>query len=384
MDLSEDLQWCLEEIDYSSLTELSDEESTAVENIPSVVENGLAAASEQTEAMIHHQLKAWYREIRKMVKAALENKFVANIDIEAYAGHRSLPKAKFEKLYPLPTRFRRLVPGKPRVIVDLKGRPIVWYFPGFLKERSQQAAFGQAMGLAKDGLHILKMTNGDSEGKGGPEHYVHPAGGKAGVAMLVPAWHMTGHPNKQALPSRTLAAPDTVKDCCAIQEFLYAFRDTAQRLNFLLWAINPRIYCAYKELRARIDRRCAATRSAGLYFNSVWMGLSMIFNRRTPGHTDTKGSPWGLDCLLTLGNYRKGDLRLTSLGIDLSYLPGTAVVIYGKVLEHEVLEFYGTQRICAAFFAHRDVLEEVRLDLPDIKSQNCPMSPLPDPPPRSL
>jgi hypothetical protein len=136
---------------------------------------------------------------------------------------------------------------------------------------------------------------------------------------------------EQALPSRALLAPKTIYDGDAIHSFLYGFKDNMTRINYFLQNVNPRIYEIYSVLKRRIYARSPAAHAAGLHFNSVWMGLSMIFNRRTSRHRDTHGARWGIDALLALGDFVGGNLYFHTLGLELSYLPGTLVVTYGNL-----------------------------------------------------
>jgi hypothetical protein len=156
--------------------------------------------------------------------------------------------------------------------------------------------------------------------------------------------------------------------------FLYNFKMTMERVNYALQLMNPHLASAYGEMRRRIYKRCPAAQAAAYHFNSQFMGLSIIYNRQTPRHRDNSGALWGVDGLLGLGNYSDGDLYLPALGVRLSYGPGTLNLLYGYLFEHQILPFIGQQKVCAAFFVHKNVLQEVGGSIPDIVQQQEPVA----------
>src|SRR5882762_4470889 len=68
----------------------------------------------------------------------------------------------------------------------------------------------------------------------------------------------------------------------------------------------------------------------------VWSGFSVIVNRATPLHRDLGGALEDFDLLFSSGTHDACNLDVLDLGATLSYHPGTAVAIIGKVLEHGV------------------------------------------------
>lgn len=69
---------------------------------------------------------------------------------------------------------------------------------------------------------------------------------------------------------------------------------------------------------------------------SVWSGFAMIVNRVTPFHRDLGGAPEDFDLLFSSGTHNICTLDVPDLGAKLSYQPGTAVAIIGRVLRHGV------------------------------------------------
>ena len=85
-------------------------------------------------------------------------------------------------------------------------------------------------------------------------------------------------------------------------------------------------------------------------WNSLFSGMELIVNRRTPFHRDQGGSPSMYDLLLSAGNHEEAKLELPDIGTNLKYDPGTAVLICGRVLGHRAMEWKGGDRVCIAHF----------------------------------
>lgn len=89
--------------------------------------------------------------------------------------------------------------------------------------------------------------------------------------------------------------------------------------------------------------------------------VSVIVNRTTPCHRDSKGRNSWMDILATVGDYSFGRLELPGLGVRLEYEPGTVVGLLGKVVRHGASEVVG-ERMCLAYYM-RDKVHQ-RLGVP--------------------
>lgn len=90
------------------------------------------------------------------------------------------------------------------------------------------------------------------------------------------------------------------------------------------------------------------------FWAAPFSAASVIVNRQTPIHRDIQGRhPW-MDMLLTYGPYQGARMELRSLGLRLSYEPGTIVAICGKVVPHSVSECEG-ERACIAYYMRDNV-----------------------------
>lgn len=87
-------------------------------------------------------------------------------------------------------------------------------------------------------------------------------------------------------------------------------------------------------------------------------GLSIISNRRTPVHRDTKGCREWMDMLVTLGDYEGGILDLPGLGIQSVYGSGTVAAVAGRVISHAA-DANG-ERACIAYYMREKVHQRLR------------------------
>jgi len=98
-------------------------------------------------------------------------------------------------------------------------------------------------------------------------------------------------------------------------------------------------------------------------WQSVYTGISVISNRKTPPHRDTKGRPEWFDVLLNYSDSGTSPrLFLSDIGLDLEYSSGTVVAFCGSILEHGVEWWGGGDRICYAHFMRESVRD--RLEVP--------------------
>lgn len=98
---------------------------------------------------------------------------------------------------------------------------------------------------------------------------------------------------------------------------------------------------------------------------SSWSGSSVIVNRKTPFHRDSGAAPSEYDLLFSGGTHTKCFLEVRELGLKLSYLPGSAVAIMGKVLRHGVESWEGGERICHARFVKDSIRDRMEQPRPD-------------------
>ena len=132
-------------------------------------------------------------------------------------------------------------------------------------------------------------------------------------------------------------------------------------LNLTLSLINPGLF---KQGLDMLHKLCQldTTKEIAQQWQSVYTGISIIWNRRTPFHWDSKGRPEWYDTLVSYSVRRTRPLlSIQDLGLDLNYASRTVVSFCGTILEHQVSSWGVGDRICYAHFMQE--LVSKRLDV---------------------
>jgi Oxygenase domain of the 2OGFeDO superfamily len=144
--------------------------------------------------------------------------------------------------------------------------------------------------------------------------------------------------------------------------WLKIIEDPEKFINLALSLIHPALFESGLLMLGKL-RQLEATKDVAEDWQSVYNGISVVSNRESPPHRDSGGRPEWYDTLINYtgpgGNPR---LELKDLGMDLEYSSGTAVSFCGMILEHEVKQWGGSDRVCYAHFMKE--LIRRRLDVP--------------------
>lgn len=97
---------------------------------------------------------------------------------------------------------------------------------------------------------------------------------------------------------------------------------------------------------------------------SVFSGIQVIVNRVTPSHRDSGAAASMYDLLVSAGTHQSATLGLGDVKANLTYKPGTVVLVCGRVLRHEVANWNLGERICMAHFMRDNVHERLGLPRP--------------------
>lgn len=92
-------------------------------------------------------------------------------------------------------------------------------------------------------------------------------------------------------------------------------------------------------------------------WSTPFQAISIISNRITPPHRDTKGVKRWMDILVAVGAYQTGWLGLRGLGVKFDYAPGTVIAMPGRVLTHAA-ECDG-DRACIAYYMRENVTDRL-------------------------
>lgn len=98
---------------------------------------------------------------------------------------------------------------------------------------------------------------------------------------------------------------------------------------------------------------------------SAFSGIGVIVNRVTPAHRDRGASAPVFDLLASMGLHKSATISLPDVQADLSYGPGTILLVCGRVLRHEVQIWDGGERICVAHYMRDNVHNRLGLQRPD-------------------
>lgn len=101
------------------------------------------------------------------------------------------------------------------------------------------------------------------------------------------------------------------------------------------------------------------------FWPSVFSGIGVIVDRVTPSHRDKGACAQAYDLLLSMGTHRSATLRLSDVQAELSYWPGTIVMVCGRVLRHAVESWEGGDRICCAHYMRDNVHNRLQLPRPN-------------------
>jgi hypothetical protein len=142
--------------------------------------------------------------------------------------------------------------------------------------------------------------------------------------------------------------------------------DLERFINMTLSLINPDLY-EMGLLMLRQLRQSEETKDIALQWQSVHTGISVICNRVSPSHRDSKGRPEWYDTLMNysggIGRHQHGRPRLliNDLGMDLDYSSGTVVSLCGTILDHEVKYWGNGDRVCYAHFMQESVRKRLQV-----------------------
>jgi len=136
------------------------------------------------------------------------------------------------------------------------------------------------------------------------------------------------------------------------------------RLNAVFSALDPVQYQAIQNLRSACALKYTHMKVLQSIDSLAWEGRSIQYNRQTPLHADSTDPPTAWVALVALGEFKGGSLFIPRLNLVLYYEPGTIIFLRGHILPHQVLPFYGGQRLSIAHFTHESLWNEMGVACP--------------------
>lgn len=163
------------------------------------------------------------------------------------------------------------------------------------------------------------------------------------------------------LPMQT-PQPAAIFDWPVAKAWLNHIAESNVISNAILAVIHPCLHSAGQKTLKQLQLCPDVKRQDVLsQWNSVFSGVSVIYNGTVPAHRDSQSRHHWYDLLVTLGRYRNCKLELPGVGITMDYGPGTVVGISGMMLEHQVRHFEG-ERVSYAHFMRDRVHEWAQVD----------------------
>ncbi|KIK90376.1 hypothetical protein PAXRUDRAFT_152003, partial [Paxillus rubicundulus Ve08.2h10] len=121
-------------------------------------------------------------------------------------------------------------------------------------------------------------------------------------------------------------------------EWLHNSKTSFKLVDTLLAAVHPELYRHSSAVRKQLlaDEEIVDLHKLIKAWPTVFTAISVVHNRETPFHPDSKSAPQWYDLFLSIGSYTDAILELPVLGIHARYMPGTATLFSGLLLRHGV------------------------------------------------
>ncbi|KAG9102803.1 hypothetical protein FRC07_010148 [Ceratobasidium sp. 392] len=234
------------------------------------------------------------------------------------------------------------MPNEPFSFIDNEGVLVLYSMPGYFTKKQTLQFTDQLVKLA-DAVK-LGQNLADRHRRG--SHYHYQKGRPTGVIHCAITW--TGIGAKKAGPSsnyvnggHTSSVTKGTLAFQAIQEYLNRARELSTLVNYALFRLDPGSYRAHVVMNAVLRRKLACARALATNNPVQLTGCAYIYSRSTPLHFDEKESPEGWAILVVMGDCETGMLSIPRLKIKIRYLPGHLVLLRGRLLDHEVIDWDG-------------------------------------------
>ena len=146
---------------------------------------------------------------------------------------------------------------------------------------------------------------------------------------------------------------------------IHRMQGLSECINWAMELIDPTQYTALQQLRLLANERYLYLQALSTIDPLVMEGRAIMFNRQTPAHCDRLDPQRSWATMIVFGTFTQGgECYIPRLKLRIRYLPGDAIVIRGRLLEHEVLSWNAGQRISIAHFTHQSIWKEYGLTCP--------------------
>jgi hypothetical protein len=129
----------------------------------------------------------------------------------------------------------------------------------------------------------------------------------------------------------------------------------AHRINEVIHHNDPIHYGHACQVRQHIEKKFPFTRTTGAIDMLTYEGRQILFNVRSPEHSDRQDPKRSWALLAGLGYHREGYLVLPELGLRIRLEPGDILAIRGRIFRHYLEDWTGGQRICIPHYTHSSI-----------------------------
>ncbi|KIJ08831.1 hypothetical protein PAXINDRAFT_88306, partial [Paxillus involutus ATCC 200175] len=128
-------------------------------------------------------------------------------------------------------------------------------------------------------------------------------------------------------------------------------------VNALLATVHPELHRRSLAVREQllVDEEITNLHELIKAWLTVFTTISVMHNKETPFHRDSKLAPQWYNLFLSVGSYTDAILELPALGICAHYMPGTAALFSGLLLRHAVSAVNQGDCIGYVFYMHPSV-----------------------------
>jgi hypothetical protein len=131
----------------------------------------------------------------------------------------------------------------------------------------------------------------------------------------------------------------------------------SHQINTAIGLLDPPYYEKLVRLRQKMNDNSSYLRALNSLDPLMVEGREFLFNRCIGLHTDKSDPQLGWAILIALGDFKGGHVSIPQVGLRVRLEPGDAVMIRGRVLEHEIEPWEGGQRISIPHFTHTSLWE---------------------------
>jgi len=135
----------------------------------------------------------------------------------------------------------------------------------------------------------------------------------------------------------------------------------SHRINSILKIVDPEFHTNLTLLRTTMEQKYAVSKCMNSIDPLLLEGREILYNRMSGLHFDSQDPKLAYAVLLTAGNFKGGYVRIPLLKLRIRLEPGDLVLLRGRVLEHEIEEWEGGQRISIPHFTHTSLWRSCKL-----------------------